>query len=648
MQSSTRRLLGTTSVVALSAAAMIGMAEPAKAQSSAPNGVFLGGSTLASQLFRQIFDCYTGANIAKSGTTDGFTFTSSFPATYTAAPQPGALPTTCTAATITTVGGFVTTVEGLYAGVGSGNGFRGYIAHNADQWYGGTVAPGGSNTTINTPVPAAAPPYIDTSNTGTNSSTFGAYPYPNVDVGLSDAPLPSTLAGITTTSVTFSPANGWQTTTQITLGSTVTTQTYSTGSYGQPIQIPALEVPVAIAINTATTTAGTWSINSTSGLSGAGSAIQLTAGQLCAIFSGTVTDWHSTASIRYLANSTVSTTPTAAFDYANTINGSGLGHGTGATPYFSASLPITVVYRSDGSGTSFIITNYLASVCPLMDDGSNHYQQIFAPSSTDISNGYLPLPNTNFSNLTHNIAKAGNSTSGWLGETGSSGVADTIGNASAGAGRIGYVSIDFTSPFSSRSNPPVSASLQNQNERVNGSNVPGGATAVDGGNFIAPTADGAANAWSALAVPATTSTYNAWNVYGQLYASGTVLNGDHVTLTVGQRSILPLTPNAAAYPLTGTTFLALYSCYNDSTSPYVRGQPLLDFLNWYVGNNAGGVDITPIRILRNNGFHELNAQWLGNIANAYLSPGSGSGQNIDLLNNTIGGDGCSGVTGSGG
>jgi phosphate transport system substrate-binding protein len=621
LRSQMRSLLGSASLAVLSAAASLGLVESAQAQATTP--IYFGGSTLASELFRQMFDCYTGATVGG----DGFSFTSSFPTTFTLV-TPGALPTTCAA-------NAVSTVEGLYAGVGSGNGFRGYITHNPAEWYGGTVV---TNTTVATPFPAATPPFVDSSNP---TATFGNYPYPTVDVSLSDAPLSS--PNISTSSVSFTPATGWMTTggsiAQVTVGSSAPQTSYSTGSWGQPVQLPAFEVPVAIAINTTATTAGTWHVNSALPGTGPGHAIQLTEGQLCAIFSGLATDWSTTVTIPYLNNAA---TPfnTAQFSYANTASG------VTAQAYFSAgTLPIRVVFRSDGSGTSFILTNYLHNVCPLIDPSNNFgYSQIFAPSATDISNGYKALPSTNFSDLKSNVEKfRAGATSAWVGATGTSGVADGIGDTTNLAGSIGYVSNDFTGPYSNRAHAPASASVQNEDLRINGINKPGDTSTVypTAQNFIPPTPDNADKAWSDsnLAAP-TTANYTAWNVYGVNFPA---TEPQHGHVTVAGRSVLPLTKHASAYPLSGTTYMALYSCYNDSAPAgfaYVRGQPLLDFLNWYFQNSLfSDPDVTAI--IRNNGFHELNSQWLSALQSTYLSPGNGGTTSITLI--SLGGDGCTGV-----
>src|SRR5215813_12044388 len=185
-QPSTKQWLGTASVLALSTTAFLSTAAPAQAQAISA-GIYAGGSTLASQAFRQIFDCYSHTPVGG----DGFTTTSPF--TYSP-PMPGFLPTTCPS----------THVQGMYAGVGSGNGFRGYITNKPSQWYGGTVNAG---STISPPFPSSPPPFVDSAN----STNFGTYPFPRVDIGLSDSPLPSTVASISTAFFNFTPSTNWST-----------------------------------------------------------------------------------------------------------------------------------------------------------------------------------------------------------------------------------------------------------------------------------------------------------------------------------------------------------------------------------------------------------------------------------------------------
>jgi phosphate transport system substrate-binding protein len=638
MRLSLSRLLATTSVAALAAAGSIGTAQPAQATATSA-AIFAGGSTLASQTFRQLFDCYAGKTVPG----DGFTFTTA--TTFTSSPPSvGFLPKDCTSST-------AGHVEGLYAGVGSGNGFRGYIADDPTQWYGGTVTPpqtlNGVTTASQPPFPAALPPFVD------SSTGLGTYPYPQVDIGLSDSPLPpvnsassTSTTTLTTTQITWNPAANWTTTASTTItASTFSTATYNTTNFGGPIQIPAFEVGVAIAINTtAPTTSGiTWTINSTKNLTGAGSAIQLTDAQLCAIFSGLVTDWSSTSSIVYMVtntntNTTTTLVPTtmASFDYANTIN-SGVGAGTGAVPYVSGgSLPITVVFRSDGSGTSFILTSFLHNYCPLLDTGTganaNGYSAIFGSTSG--------LPSTSFSTLVTNInnfkppaGAPAHSTAHFVGANASGGVAATVSNTSsntaASAGFIGYVSADFTSPYATTvsgvlpaslggtliSAPaPHSASLQNEDERIAGLDFPG-KNSHDGGNFVAPTPMSASNAWSdpGILLAPSGPQYQLWNVYGRNYQAGTLHGG----VNVGNTSILAMTNHTGAYQLSGTTYLAVYRCY---TLPG-RATNLVNFLTYLYG--SAGTPIADVSdIIENNGFHELSSTWGQAVVNTYLSGGA--------------------------
>jgi hypothetical protein len=83
------------------------------------------GNTLASLAFRQIFNCFSGTTIGN----DGVTFsTGDLP---TSGPAPGFLPNACIGGA-EPVNGFPN-VQGMYAGVGSGNGLRGFIANSPSQ-----------------------------------------------------------------------------------------------------------------------------------------------------------------------------------------------------------------------------------------------------------------------------------------------------------------------------------------------------------------------------------------------------------------------------------------------------------------------------------------------------------------------------------
>jgi ABC-type phosphate transport system substrate-binding protein len=612
-------LLGTVSALALSATALIGSAAPQPA--AAAQGIYGGGSTLLSLAARQIFDCYHGASSPV---------------------------TTCTI-------GALPSVTGLYAGVGSGSGLRAFIANDAHLLL-------QSPTGLVFPLPANPPPYVD----GTGASPFGLYPYPELDFAASDSPLPNstTIPGWNANSLTtasfsgFTPATNWQTlppTTTTVAAAASTTTTYSTAKYGQPIQLPAAEVPVAIAVNVATTAAATWTIRSAlTPNSQAGGAIQLSAAQLCAIFSGQVRDWSSNLSISEL--DTVAGAPVLTPRGFNADNTNSSIH-TGVN-YTSSSLPIRVVYRTDGSGTSFIITNYLAAVCPLLDDGTNNYTKIFTGVGRTVG-ATANLPSTSFSTLIANIQTVTgvNVIAGanpWVGALGSEGVALAINNDSVNSGRIGYLSNDFTKAYSSLLTAPLSASVQNENLRANGVNHPGDSGTVGSPqNFIAPTPTNADNAWKHLTAPAAPATYAAWNVYDQKFTSGT--SGG---LPLAGKFILPLDTDLNAYPITGTTFLELYSCYADAAG--ARVPAVANFLSWLVGVGEGAVgtpststaatpkrDVDVGRVLQVNGFHELRTTLAHALIQQYVTPGINNTAIAAYNPSGSQTQGCIGVTGGG-
>jgi ABC-type phosphate transport system substrate-binding protein len=665
MHSFAGRLLGTTSVVALSAIAIIGAAQPAAAQNTISTGIFGGGTTLSSLAFRQLFDCYAGTTVAN----DGLTFSTSF---ATAAPSPGLLPATCTQ--------FSTTVEGLYAAVGSGNGQRAYIADDPHQLFRGFP--------VSAPAivrkPSYNPPFVDAGN-----ANFGAYPYPRLDFAASDAPLASVVSSLTTVALgSFTPSTNWQTTFAI-LAKTSTVASFNAAGVGSPIQLPALEVPVAIAVDTAnpSSTSATWNIQSAlSPNTQAGGAIQLSAAQLCAIFSATVTDWHdSSTQIPYLDKNGVQ--QFQAFSDDNT-NGS-----VTPAPYTNAHLAIKVVFRADDSGTSFILTNYLANTCPLLDgSGTFHYAAIF--TGVGITKGGTVtttpnLPSSTFVNLIENIRAVRNQTdtndhhdpydvdddedrpeSHWISAQSGNQAAGKIGTDGFHAGRIGYLSPDFTQPYATTVSEeiegtvftvpaPLSASIQNQNQRTVGVYHPGMiATNGKAQNFIPPTPASVEVAFRSLQFPSNAATYNDWSVYNQVFPAGTVIAG----VNYGGLSLIGDPQRVGAYPISGATFLQLHSCYSDPTG--TRVPALKKWLAWLYGGSQNGLasydpatsdyinpgfDPDVSAIIRNNGFHELDAAWAQQLQNAYLLPGIHGGLTTAIAAYDTSGnpqvDGCTGVTG---
>jgi ABC-type phosphate transport system substrate-binding protein len=615
----TENLRSGTSVLAISAVALIGASvlQPVFAQTTV-HGLFGGGSTLASVSARDIFDCYAIK-----------------PAT-----DPYAVPTGCSP---------LTTLEGLYAGVGSGSGLRGFVSNNPNQLFNG-----------NGSYPANPPVYVD-SNYPSNTPALNSYPYPRIDFGASDSPLPTNFtSGYTTTTYTVnwsgvSTASG--------------TATYSTGSWGAPIQLPLFEANVAVAVNLPTSGTSGWTINSQNSVpTSAGGAIQLSTAQICAIFSGLVTDWNSAAAIPAI-NSSGNAITGELFDSSNT-NAT-----TAAGPYIPAtsSAPINVVYRSDGSGTSYIFTNYLAAVCPQLDPtDAKGYVSIFSANSITTGTNYptyttlassFPLPNTGFSNLISRIRaiKGATAVTNWVGTSGSDAVATNI---TSTVGNIGYLSNDFTAAYSGNSALPGSASVQNENLRINQVYHPGETGLLSGAqNFIAPTPANADAAWAGLTPPVTTSAFAQWSPYAQTYASGTQ---GGVNLT--GLPILPLYNNTSkpAYPLSGTTFVFLYSCYGngqDGTAGATRVTDLTNWLSWFIGGSqpttlTAGTPSTSTRtapkydsnvglVLTNSGFNTLPETWAVNIQSEYVTNSGLASVHPNAITAISSGAnrGCTGVTG---
>jgi ABC-type phosphate transport system substrate-binding protein len=658
MSSFTKSLRNGSSALALSTLMLIGASAGQSAFAQAvpttiSDSLVGGGSTLASLALRQAFDCYAGVTVGTGTGADGYSFDAGFNA---ATPTPGLLPTDCTTA--------ATPVEGLYAGVGSGNGLRAFITNRANQLFRGSVSATAATTVF---LPAVPPQFIDNNNV--NTTIFGQYPYPRIDFGASDSPLPSSLAGLTALSYATSPAANWESASSIT-ATPDTTVAYNVAAFGQPIQLPLFEAPVTVAVNlpvvdpaTATTTVGTttWTINSQFSATAPGGRIQLSTAQVCAIFSGLVTDWASTATIPYLKAD--GTTDTQLFSDDNTYYaGSSVGAaGTGAGAYATSTAvpagtpvaPISISYRSDGSGTSFIFTNYLKTVCPLLDPNDTYkYQSIFNKTN---------LPNNNFPNLianvnaargvtvtaaTYNVDAAGNGHP-WVGAAGNDAVAANIGTDPANTGRVGYLSNDFVAPYDKRSTAPASASLQNDYQRFAGVYHPG----LWSTNFIAATPASADAAWSsglpaASIVPETTWAYNDYNVYAKAYPAGATLPGSVATdttpaVSIAGLSALPLAPDANAFPSVGTANIFLYSCYGagaDGTVASTRKGNLVAFLNWYYTNALAA------SVLTNNGFHALPADWTANINNEYLTNATASA--IADTDFNAGNNGCAGATGA--
>lgn len=451
--------------------------------------VYTGGGTLASKVYRQMFDC-VGQPIPPGP---------SFPA-CTAGPADG-------------------NIQILYAPVGSGGGKRAFINHD-----------GGSNATIGLGTPA-------TTNTVPYTSTyFPNYGYPEFHFAGSDDVINQ---ADKTNYYVNTNAHG----------------VVDVNQYGQLVELPSLITSIAIVFNGNDGNGNPLNINPANASPvGAVSQLDLTVGAVCQIFNGQITQWDDPA-LTALNGGTV------------------LGHGQ-----------ITVVHRSDGSGTTFLTTNGLAgNATPTPGSGSQCATAGHPFQWTDRLSTVNPPPvegsnSINWPDLgTDQFGNAIATPAGskFVGANGSSTVATTVSGTN---GAIGYISPDFTALVPG--NTLLAANLSNVNDASP--------------NFLAPTGTNAAATMS----QANLNAFTVANVTDPLTWSqiGVVNN-----------------PPTGNYPLAGFTWLDFYQCYSAASG---WANLMIPYLLWhYTDPVAQGV-------IQANGFAPVPDSWF--FAIEYLVSGSTS------------------------
>jgi phosphate transport system substrate-binding protein len=377
---------------------------------------------------------------------------------------------------------------------------------------------------------------------------FGAF----YGTGTGTSWVPGTGVGPDFPKVTFSGSDN-------VLGSSDVTAVTGLG-FGEPIQIPSLIAAIAVPFNPAPN----WNPHGAQP-AGASSKVQLSINTVCGIFTGAIKVWS---------------------DPSITADNGGTQLGTG---------PITVVYRNDSSGTTFLFSNALINQCGtsghkvarskhpvpqrwLTDAGITtynktgpfHYQSNTSFFIKVFQAGHLP------SNFYNNSAQSG--VTG--GASGSGGVQAAI---LANAGSIGYVSPDFVRPVDTKG--PQAANLQTYHTFSTGS------TPV----YVAPTPAAA----TAIMVSSKPPVFT-----GSPAPAANPLNWGAVN---------PLPSAAVAYPIGGFTFLDFYTCYASATdvaalTGTTAGGKKAGFLTWYYGSasiNSG----TPAAVLGKNGFAPVPGAW---------------------------------------
>ena len=308
----------------------------------------------------------------------------------------------------------------------------------------------------------------------------------------------------------------------------------ATGSYAQSsvdgplIQIPTIGTPITIPYNQSVE-------------NGLTTPLKLTDAQVCGVLSGKTTDWHS-------LNSKI-----------------------------PAGTTIEVAYRSDGSGTTFLLTQHLNKVC----------------TSANSSFPTLPVPVTKYffsTTASNNPVFLTTPPSNFTGESGSGNVAAYL---VATANSFGYLSPDFTSiaPKSASTTSLKVASL------VNASNN----TAYQ--PTVANTTTGLANAGAGSSSPTPPTTK---------------------TAAMDPLNWVPLIPvTTKGYPIVGYTTIELSSCYANKAA----GTALINLLNDTYSNSAYKT------IVANNGFASLSgtaaAPYLQSVKADFLTNSSGYNLNID-------------------
>jgi phosphate transport system substrate-binding protein len=440
-------------LMATVALASFGIAEAANAQ-----GIYGGGATFPSPVYRQLFDCWfvpVDGNPPVGGPT-GFL------------PPPPINPA-CPSPTGNASG---TVAQILYAPVGSGGGKRAFRNHDCSS---------STATGLGTPAAANTVPFV--------SSILPAYGYPGCHFSGSD--------DVVIASDYLTGANSY-------------TGLGQKARFGEWLQIPSLLGPVAIAFNPGAGVIVPGNPTPAGGSSG----LNLTRRALCGIFSGHITTWgHSelTATNPGLVGNTT---------------------------------PLTVVHRSDGSGTTFLFTNAMIEQCesefgpnngtvdptivswqfPWKDDAAN-----LAPARCPDA---LPLRGANLVAWPDTVPDVCNNVITSPGTFASgSGNAGVVAAIAGTIGAIGYATADFVQPVVAAPTGMPTANLQNQFDIDNVT-----------GLFQPPTA-----AKAQLAMSEAVPTFNATTRANPLNWSAQMIVKN------------PVLPDA--YPIAGFTMFNFYQCY---------------------------------------------------------------------------------------
>ncbi|MFL9828769.1 substrate-binding domain-containing protein, partial [Rhodoplanes sp. SY1] len=266
---------------------------------------------------------------------------------------------------------------------------------------------------------------------------------------------------------------------------------------------------------------------------------------------------------------------------------------------------ITVVHRSDGSGTNFLFTNALYEQCKGVygvGDGSPNnasFEFVFTDRSTGSATGSPPVYSgacpalfyrsanaTNWPDLATTQCLSSNPAYPGVGAPNNfangNGNPGVIAKITTTSGSIGYSTTDYTAPVVVGG--LKNANLQNQDSITSGSTY-----------YVAPTVTAAKLAMSA-ANPR-------WDIYDLFKATDWSLQG-----------IVPNPRTANAYPIAGFTWFGFYQCYATGYQ-----SPIVNYLQFHY------TDPVAIGIINSQGFGEVPSDWLNYIVSRVTDGTKGMG-----------------------
>jgi phosphate transport system substrate-binding protein len=319
---------------------------------------------------------------------------------------------------------------------------------------------------------------------------------------------------------------------------------------GPLIQIPYVVAPITIPyVNGPTPSTDTLSGPQTT--PGQTNSLALNDSDLCGIFSGNYTNWNEV------------TNPD-----------------TGTT--YNLYAPVNVIYDSNDSGTSELLTRHLAAVCP------SYSSTAFSVTFVDSTRFTDSFPSGMPSNFTSASGSGGMQAALLFVESTSTGAPSAI----------GYLGPDWTNTFLAPSSSSASVDLSVASLRNTTLN-----------QDIAPTYEQAINALGTVSVPSTQAT---------------------------AADPTQWVPNAAnpttGYPISGTSQILLSQCY----AKVPKAETVLNFLTAHYTGSAN------TSMINGNGFATVPSAYAIAIISDFLSNSSGYNLNIDQYNEN---GSCSAFTG---